>query len=114
MRGHNEVWISGNVGAKIVKAKTRDNRAACSFAVASEGDKHRTTWVRVNVYDSLAIYCQDKLHKGIYCSVVGELMNRDGQYGELTEVRARDIIFYSQERDLDEEARGTDESEEPE
>lgn len=96
MRGHNAVWLSGNVGAKIVKSHTKDNRTACSFSVASEGDKHRTTWVRVNVYDGLAEYCQDRLHKGVYCAVVGELMNRDGQYGELTEIRARDVIFFSQ------------------
>lgn len=108
MRGHNEVWISGNVGGKIVVSKTRDDREACSFQLASENSKSRTTWVRINVYDGLAENCKNRLRKGIYCTVLGELMNREGQYGELTEIRARDVIFF--EKDSNEEDRRADES----
>lgn len=94
MRGHNLAIISGNVGANIVIGKTTtDSRSACSFAIASQNDKRRLTWVRINAYDKLAEYCSNKLHKGIYVSVVGELMNRDGKFGELTEVRAHQVIF---------------------
>lgn len=93
MRGHNVVVISGNIGGKIVVSSTRDGRPACSFTIASENDKRRLTWVRINVYDGLAEYAKNVLTKGLYCSVHGELMNRDGQFGELTEVRAHNIIF---------------------
>lgn len=93
MRGHNEVWISGNIGGNIVKGQTNDGRSACSFGVASEGEQHRLTWVRINVYDRLADYCKEVAERGIYCSIVGEMMNRDGKFGELTEVRARSVIF---------------------
>ena len=94
MRGFNEVWISGNVGSKIVIGKTKDDRPCCSWSVASENEKHRLTWARVNAYDALAEYCNDMLEKGVYCSVVGELMNRGGQYGELTEIRAQQVVFH--------------------
>lgn len=94
MRGHNIVMISGNVGSNIVIGKTSgDSRSACSFGLASQNDKRRLTWVRINAYDKLADYCSQKLEKGIYVSVVGELMNREGKYGELTEVRAHQVIF---------------------
>jgi single-stranded DNA-binding protein len=99
MRGHNIVTISGNVGSSIVIGKTAsDGRSACSFALASQNDKRRLTWVRINAYDKLAEYCSKKLNKGIYVSVVGELMNRSGQHGELTEVRAHQVIFQNMQK----------------
>jgi single-stranded DNA-binding protein len=102
MRGHNTVTISGNVGSSIVIGKTStDGRSACSFALASQNDKRRLTWVRINAYDKLAEYCSKKLNKGIYVSVVGELMNRSGQHGELTEVRAHQVIFQNFQKNND-------------
>ncbi len=101
MRGINQVWISGNVGGKIINGKTNDGRSALSFSVAMENDRRKPTWVRVNVYDNLADYCADNLDKGVYCSVVGEFMNRKGQYADLTEVRAREVIFSQQYSTLD-------------
>jgi single-stranded DNA-binding protein len=57
------------------------------------GDKI-TVWVKVNVYiEPLVKACRAKLTKGGYVIVAGELMNRDGRHGELTEVRAREIVF---------------------
>lgn len=94
MRGFNQVWLSGNVGGKFVFGQTRDNNPACSFSVAAEDLSRGTTWVRVNVYGNLALKCQQKLGRGAYVSLVGELMNRDGKFGELTEVRAKDIHFF--------------------
>lgn len=95
MRGHNVVMLSGNIGGNIVNGKTRDDRPAFSFGVASQNEKKRTTWVRVNSYDKLAEYCATTADKGLYVSVIGELMNRDGKYGELTEVRAHQVIFHT-------------------
>lgn len=92
MKGHNKVWISGNVGGKIVHSQTRDSNPACSFSLASEQEGRGATWVRVNCYGQLAIKLKDFLKRGAYLSVEGELMNRAGKFGELTEVRAKDVI----------------------
>lgn len=94
MRGHNIVLVSGNVGGPIVAGQTRDNNPACSFSLAAEELGRGTTWVRINVYGALAQKCQQNVSKGLYVSIIGELMNRQGKHGELTEVRARDILFF--------------------
>lgn len=53
-----------------------------------------TAWVKVNVYiESLIKTCRKMLNCGGYVIVEGELMNREGKYEQLTEVRAREIIF---------------------
>lgn len=111
MRGHNVVVLSGNIGGNIVISETKDKRSACSFGVASQNDKHRLTWVRINCYDGLADYCSPILDKGLYVSVVGELMNRDGRHGELTEVRAHQIIFHRKDRDGNAQVDSSDEAE---
>ena len=94
MIGHNQVWISGNVGGSIKEGYTRDKSRACSFSVASESDGRGITWVRINAYGDLASECLGRLHRGSYCSLIGELMNRDGKHGEITEVRAKQVIFH--------------------
>ena len=97
MRGINRVVISGNVATDTNFHTMHDGVLACSFMLAS--DRHTrgdviTAFVRINVYiDQLAKICQQKLLKGGYVIVEGELMNRDGIHGELTEVRAREIVF---------------------
>lgn len=98
MRGVNIVTLSGNVGQ--INFDTKKNGAeVLSFTVASDrysgGDKI-TVWVKINVYmERLVRICRSKLSKGSYVIVEGELMNRDGQHGELTEVRAREVLFLS-------------------
>jgi single-stranded DNA-binding protein len=58
------------------------------------GDSSLTAFVPVNIFgESLVRVCQERLRKGIYVIVEGELMNRPGQHGELMEVRARDVVF---------------------
>lgn len=101
MRGVNQVWLSGNVGGKIVTGVTRDGNPCCSFSVAAEDGQRSATWVRANVYGPLAVKVQNRLQKGMYVSIVGELMNRDGKFGELTEVRAKDVVFFAQEKSED-------------
>lgn len=92
MRGHNQVWVSGEVGGRLVVGQTRDGGEACSFSMAI-GGLRQTTWVRINAYGHLVSTLKEKAAKGAYLQVVGELMNRDGKCGELTEIRAVDIIF---------------------
>lgn len=106
MKGINKVIISGNVLGTIEFGKVSNGGEACGFQVAS--DRHSasgvvTAFVKINVYvEGLVKICKLKLLKGIYVIVEGELMNRDGQHGDLTEVRAREIIFLPRE-----EAGGT-------
>ena len=58
------------------------------------GDSNMAAFVPVNIFgENLVRVCQERLRKGIYVIVEGELMNRPGQHGELMEVRARDVVF---------------------
>ena len=97
MRGINNVVIGGNVSDKILTSNTSDGTPACSFSVASDRPGSTgatiTCWTRINAYGGLAELCIRKLAKGLYVVVSGELMNRPGVHGELTEVRAKDIVF---------------------
>jgi single-stranded DNA-binding protein len=53
-----------------------------------------TAYVKINIYsDALVDICRTRLLKGVYVIVEGELMNREGVHGEVTEVRAKEIIF---------------------
>ena len=97
MRGVNLVTISGNVTADINFASLPGGEDAVSFMIVSdrrsEGVKVSAK-VKINVYiEQLIGICKPRLVRGIYVIVVGELMNRDGNHGKLTEVRAREIIF---------------------
>jgi single-stranded DNA-binding protein len=95
MKGINSVVISGNVGDRITIGRTGRGDPACSFSVASDAAPVPTaTWVRVSVYGpELVEVCRAHLTKGVYVLVEGELMNRAGKFGELTEVRARRVVF---------------------
>jgi single-stranded DNA-binding protein len=102
MRGVNKVVISGNIGDRITYGQTGSGTQACSFSIASDRKDGReiiTAWARVNVYgDELVRDCRERLTKGGYAIVEGELMNRDGKVGELTEIRAREIVFVNNHR----------------
>ena len=97
VRGINRVTISGNVKEKMSFSSTANNTPACTFTLAS--DRHSssgivTAFIKVNAYgDGLVSACRAKLAKGVYVIVDGELMCRDGQLGDLVEVRAREVIF---------------------
>jgi single-stranded DNA-binding protein len=97
MRGVNKVVISGNVTSDISFGQTRGGSEVCTFEMVSERPSanggHRV-YAKINVYmEALVAVCKDRLEKSRYVIVEGELMNRDGRSEELTEVRARDIIF---------------------
>jgi single-strand DNA-binding protein len=99
MRGLNKVIISGNVSGDINFSELPSGDPALSFSLASDrraGDGGQVTvWARVNVYIAPLIdICRKRLKKGGYVLIDGELMNREGVHGKLTEVRAREIIFF--------------------
>jgi single-stranded DNA-binding protein len=97
MRGINRVIISGNVTGEANFSTLGNGTRASSFTLAS--DRHSrgdviTAYVRINVYiDALTDMIRERLRKGDYVIVEGELMNRNGIQEELTEVRAREIVF---------------------
>lgn len=100
--GFNSCTLSGNVG-RITFSETKDGTPAASFWIASQeviedqyhSEKTVVTWVRVNVYDKVALYCKQKLKDGGYAIVHGKLKNRvSRQSGDrITEIRAREIII---------------------
>ena len=101
MRGFNRVVVSGNATDKTSFSQTDNGTPTCTFTLAS--DRHTrdavvTVFVKVNAYGrQLVELCRARLGRGSYVLVEGELMNRDGRLGELTEVRAKDLIFMAGE-----------------
>lgn len=100
-RGINRALLSGKVIGKPLFDQTGNNRAAGSFLLLSE--RHTPSNIisvrtKINVYgDGLVGLCRVKIVTGAYVIVDGELMNRDGQHGELLEVRAISLVFPSEE-----------------
>jgi hypothetical protein len=91
---HNQVMISGSLEGRVLSGTTGDGEEACSFSVAS-GAGHRVTTIRVNAYGPIAAQCRQEGYVGVYCVIAGELMNRPGKFGKLTEVRAKKVEFVS-------------------
>lgn len=96
MKGVNHVSVSGNVGDKIEFGETGRGAEACGFNMAAEPRTGGAgpVWIRVNVYDpALIAECKRRLARGTYVVVDGQLMNRAGRFGEITEIRAKELIF---------------------
>ena len=95
----NLVVISGNVGSSINYGTTTAGDPACGFSIASDkhlgGGNTATLWCRVSCYSPFLVdLCKSKLHKGALITVQGELFSRKGQFGEVIEIRAKDLIFH--------------------
>jgi hypothetical protein len=86
--------ISGRMEGRVLSGTTGDGEEACSFSVASGDGGQRVTRVRVNAYGSVAAQCEQDGRDGSYCVITGELMNRPGKYGKLTEIRAKKVEFF--------------------
>ena len=100
MRGMNKVILSGNVTGNINYAQTDNGTGVCTFIMAS--DRYATgnvvtAYIKVNVYiEGLVNLCRNRLDKGCYLLVEGELMNRNSPIGRVVEVRAHELIFVSE------------------
>lgn len=99
-KGTNVSALSGNVASDVAYGRTgRRGEPACNFRVVMEQAHRPLVYVRVNVYGGNVDVCKlRKLAKGDYVVIVGELMNRDGQDGMLTEIRCLDIVIHSSNR----------------
>ena len=98
MRGFNKTLLAGNVSREIHYGTLPSGGSVLSFTMACDRRAGEggtvTAWVKVNVYiEALIKTCRRMLNCGGYVIVEGELMNREGRYEQLTEVRAREIIF---------------------
>lgn len=96
--GWNRWEGGGNVTSRIDFTSKPDGTPVGTFTMACDRWTRGgtvTAYVKINVYGKLAEVCQPRLAKGMFVRVEGELMNRSGQYGELMEVRARDVTFLS-------------------
>lgn len=106
MRGINRVLVSGGVTNRIEYGSTGSGSPVCSFTVATSRPGSQgaivTSFVKINAYSpGLVDVCRARLCTGAYVIVEGELMNRDGRLGELTEVRARDLVFINSDTTLE-------------
>ena len=112
MRGMNKVILSGNVTGTISYAQTGNGTDVCTFILAS--DRHAgggvvTAYIKVNVYiEGLVSLCRNRLDKGCYLLVEGELMNRNSPIGRVVEVRAHELIFVSDKGGSDASSRDRD------
>ena len=100
------VWTgSGNVASDIQYGKTgKKDEDACNFRIAIEKAHRPLVFVRINIYGGNVDVCKMRgLKKGDYVIVSGELMNRDGRDGTITEVRCMDLVIKSSDkrRDVD-------------
>lgn len=91
--GHNQVLVSGHVDSRLVRGVTGDGGEACSFSVESGDGGPKMTYVRINAYGAVAEQCGRESRPGLYCVIIGELMNRPGKHGRLTEIRAKMVEF---------------------
>lgn len=91
--GQNQVMISGYVDGRILSGTTGDGEEACSFSVVSADSGHKSIYVRVNAYGRIAKQCIVDSGDCEYCVITGELMNRPGKFGKLTELRAKKVEF---------------------
>lgn len=99
----NLVSLSGYAGGRMVSGNTKDGGEAFSFRLESDDSGSGGMRVRVNCYGNVASDCKDNLDSGSFCHVVGELMNRPGKSGELTEVRAKRVVIVPSRKQLERE-----------
>ena len=95
MKGTN-VWNgSGNIASEVDYGRTgRRQEEACNFRLAIEQRNKPLLFVRINVYGGNVEVCRLRsLKQGDYVVVSGELMNRNGQNGILTDIRCGEIII---------------------
>lgn len=95
-KGYTRATLVGDVSGTIAYAETNTGVPTVTFQVACDDFGAReTVWVKVNAYGSrLVSSCRERLSKGARLFVDGGLMNRSGQYAQMLEVRARDLIFF--------------------
>ena len=95
MRGSNRWSGSGNVASDVSYGKTNSGDLACNFRLAIDDGERTLTYVTINIYGKIVEICKDRgLKKGDFVIIEdSQLMNREGKFGLLTEVRCLKIII---------------------
>jgi single-strand DNA-binding protein len=97
----NKAIFDGNLGKDPETKYTQSGKAVCTFSVGVSsgwGDKKRTDWINVVVWDKRAETCSQHLHKGSKVLVEGRIQTRsydanDGSKRYVTEVVANEVEF---------------------
>lgn len=100
MRGINDVSYSGNVGHVASTTTHMKGDPICTFMVCSEKETNFATWAKCTAYGKLAEYCSDKISKGDYVIVSGELFNkksRNSPHPELEIKVTKKIVIINRE-----------------
>lgn len=107
MASVNKVIIVGNTGRVPEIRYTQGGKAVASFGVATsdgKGDRERTEWHNVVVWDKLAEICGQYLTKGMQVYVEGRLTYRqwtdkEGHSRTSAEVVASQVVFLGNKGD---------------
>lgn len=89
MRGINRLVISGNVGNVTYTETNIKNDPIVTFMLCSEKEENYTTWLKVSAYGKQALYCKDRIKKGCYVIIDGELTNRVSKGSNHLELEAK-------------------------
>jgi single-strand DNA-binding protein len=95
----NKAIFDGNLGKDPETKYTQSGKCVCTFSVGVSsgwGDKKRTDWINVVVWDKRAETCSQHLHKGSKVLVEGRIQTRsydanDGSKRYVTEVVANEV-----------------------
>src|SRR5690606_30903463 len=89
----------GNVGRTPELRHVASGKAMCSFSLAINEGRDKTTWVQIVAWDKQAELCAQHLDKGSKVAVKGRLQMRefekDGQRRTFAEVIADRVEFLS-------------------
>lgn len=103
----NKAIISGNLGKDPEIKYTQSGKAVCQLSVGVNsgwGDKKRTDWLPVIVWDKAAEACGNSLTKGSKVLVEGRIQTRsydasDGSKRYVTEIVANEVEFLSKRKE---------------
>ena len=99
--GLNKMMMIGNLGRDVELKYTANGKAVATFSIAvneGSGEKARTEWVSVQVWDKLAEVCAQHLAQGRQVYVEGRMQTRswedkEGKKQYRTELVANTVQF---------------------
>lgn len=91
MRGINVVFVTGNVGDVYKNESDKDVNYA--FWLAIQNKDGFLVWVMVKAFGGLVTVCENRLKKGVYVVVNGELTTSIKDGIKQLEIKAKELIF---------------------
>ncbi len=111
---YNKVVLIGRLGSDVELKHVKvgeETKAVAKFSLATDrgyGDKKKTDWHNIVVWDKKAENVAKYLGKGSTCSVEGAVTQRswekDGTKHYMTEIIASDVVFLSKKETSQEHA----------